>query len=99
MLLMRMFTPCRNKKEIVHVAMSMSVSFTSNKVGYLMMFTQYSILYCHSPKKDENRGPFVRQRTDGIELHLVLLSAAYNIYPFRIKRKSRTLLLGQDIPV
>ena len=77
----------------------MSLSFTSNKVGYLVMFTQCSILYRHSPEVDENRGPFVRQRTDGIELHLVLFSSAYTIYAFRIKRRSRTLLLGQHFPV
>ena len=79
--------------------MLMSVSFTSKTVGYLIMFTQCSIVYRHDPEVDENRKPFVRQRTDGIELSLGLFSVAYPIYAFGIKRKSRTLLLGRHIPV
>ena len=40
-----------------------------NKAGHLMVFTQCSILNRVSPVVDENRSPFVSQRTEGIELH------------------------------
>ena len=36
-----------------------------------MVSTQCSILNRCSPDVDENRNPFVRQRTERIELHLV----------------------------
>ena len=35
-----------------------------------MVFTQCSILNSDSPDVNENRSPFVRQRTEKIELHL-----------------------------
>ena len=35
-----------------------------------MVFTQCSILNRDSPEVDESRRPFVRQRTERIELHL-----------------------------
>ena len=38
-----------------------------------MMFTQFSILNPHSRDVDENRSPFVRQRTERIE-HVLGLS-------------------------
>ena len=40
-----------------------------NKTGHLMVVTQCSILNRDSPDVDENRSPFVRQRTERIELH------------------------------
>ena len=38
--------------------------------GHLMVFTQCSILNRDSPDLDNNRSPFVRQRTEIVELHL-----------------------------
>ena len=35
-----------------------------------MMFTQCNIVNCDSRDEGENRNPFVRQRTEGIELYL-----------------------------
>ena len=35
-----------------------------------MVFTQCSILNRESPDVEENKSPFVRQRTERIELHL-----------------------------
>ena len=40
-----------------------------NKAGHLTMFTQCSINHA-SPDLEENRSPFVRQRTEKIEFHL-----------------------------
>ena len=60
--------------EAVNVDCSQSPIFLEwilqNQAGHLMVFTQCSILNRDSPDVDEKRSPFVRQRTERIELHL-----------------------------
>ena len=57
--------------KVVTRRLSLESWIPPNKAGHLMVFTQCSILNRDSPDKpEENRGLFVRQRTERLELHL-----------------------------